>query len=107
MSLPPATKDISERPKAGSVVAPTDKAAKEADVSGTINFYGAIKAFLQGRMPDNHQIDEILQYLLKTPLVDENRLLSPDGRKLVQNAREIIETARLMVTEKNADELLE
>jgi hypothetical protein len=38
MSLPPATKDISERPKAGSVVAPTDKAAKEADVSGTVSF---------------------------------------------------------------------
>jgi hypothetical protein len=33
MSLPPATKDISEHPKAGSVVAPTDKAAKEADIS--------------------------------------------------------------------------
>jgi hypothetical protein len=33
MSLPPATKDVSEHPKAGSVVAPTDKAAKEADVS--------------------------------------------------------------------------
>lgn len=33
MSLPPATKDISEHPKAGSVVAPTDKAAKDADVS--------------------------------------------------------------------------
>ena len=33
MSLPPATKDISEHPKAGSVVAPTDKAAKDADIS--------------------------------------------------------------------------
>ncbi|KAG2357603.1 hypothetical protein BDR07DRAFT_1473435 [Suillus spraguei] len=99
MSLPPATKDISEHPKAGS-------AAKEADVSRTIHFYRAIKAFLQGRMPDNHQIDEILQYLLKIPLVDENKL-SPDGQKLVQDAREIIETARLIVTEKNADELFQ
>jgi hypothetical protein len=106
MSLPPATKDISEHPKSGSVVAPTDKAAKEADVSRKINFYGVIEAFRQGRMPDNHQIDESLQYLLKTPPVDENQL-SSDGRKLVQDSREIIETARLIVTEKNADELFQ
>ncbi|KAG2338803.1 hypothetical protein BDR05DRAFT_951623 [Suillus weaverae] len=110
MSLPPATKDISEHPKAGSVVAPTDKAAKEADVSrkfaDQINFYGVIEAFRQGRMPDNHQIDETLQYLLKTSPVDENKL-SPDGRKLVQDTREIIETARVIVAEKNVDELFQ
>ncbi|KAG2367086.1 hypothetical protein BDR07DRAFT_1272922 [Suillus spraguei] len=106
MSLPPATKDISEHPKAGSVVAPTDKAAQEADVSRKINFYGVIEAFRQGRMPDNHQIDEALQYLLKTSPVDENKL-SPDGRKLVQDTREIIETARLMVADKNPDELFQ
>lgn len=106
MSLPPTTKDISEHPKAGSVAAPTDKAAKEADVSRKINFYGVIEAFRQGRMPDNHQIDETLQYVLKTSPVDEDKL-SPDGRKLVQDAREIIETARIIVKEKNADELFQ
>ncbi|KAG2135159.1 hypothetical protein DEU56DRAFT_401150 [Suillus clintonianus] len=106
MSLPPAPKDISEHPKAGSVVAPTDKAAKEADVSRKINFYGVIEAFRQGRMPDNHQIDETLQYLLQTSPVDEHKL-SSEGRKLVQDAREIIETARVIVKQKNADELFQ
>ncbi|KAG1792741.1 uncharacterized protein HD556DRAFT_1377609 [Suillus plorans] len=106
MSLPPATQDISEHPKAGSVAAPTDKAAKEADVSRKINFYGVIEAFRQGRMPDNHQIDETLQYLLKSSPVDESKL-SQDGRKLVQDSREIIETARIIVNEKNADELFQ
>ncbi|KAG1727557.1 uncharacterized protein EDB91DRAFT_1315896 [Suillus paluster] len=106
MSLPPATKDISEHPQAGSVAAPTDKAAKEADVSRKINFYGVIEAFRQGRMPDNHQMDETLQYLLKTSPVDEKKL-SPDGRKLIQDAREIIETARLIVKDKNHDELFQ
>ncbi|KAG1723281.1 hypothetical protein EDB19DRAFT_1645363 [Suillus lakei] len=106
MSLPPATKDISEHPKAGSVAAPTDKSAKEADVSRQINFYGVIEAFRQGRMPDNHQIDETLRYLLKTSPVDENKL-SSDGRKLVQDAREIIETARVIVNDKNTDELFQ
>ncbi|KAG0701989.1 hypothetical protein DFH29DRAFT_924101 [Suillus ampliporus] len=106
MSLPPATKDISEHPQAGSVAAPTDKAAKEADVARKINFYGVIEAFRQGRMPNNHQIDETLQYLLKTSPVDEEKL-SPEGRKLVQDSREIIETARVIVKEKNNDELFQ
>ncbi|KAG2365756.1 hypothetical protein BDR07DRAFT_1458961 [Suillus spraguei] len=106
MSIPPVTKDISEHRKAGSVAAPTDKAAKEADVSGKNNFYGMIEAFCQGSMPDNHQIDEILQYLLKTLPSDKNKL-SPDGRKLVQDACKIIETAHLIVTEKNVDEFFQ
>lgn len=71
-----------------------------------INFYGVIEAFRQGRMPDNHQIDETLQYLLKSSPVDETKL-SQDGRKLVQDSREIIETARIIVNEKNADELFQ
>ncbi|KAG2365736.1 hypothetical protein BDR07DRAFT_1480985 [Suillus spraguei] len=100
------TKDTLERPKAGSVAPPTDKAAKEADISGKINFYGMMEAFFQGSMPDNHQIDETLQYLLKTSSSDENKL-SPDGRKLIQDACEIIETAHVIVGEKNADKLFQ
>ena len=33
--------------------------------------------------------------------------LSPEGRKLIQDCRDIIETARLIVREKNADELFQ
>lgn len=57
-------------------------------------------------MPDNRQIDDMLQYLLETSPVDEQKL-SPDGRKLIQDSRDIIETARLIVKEKNADELFQ
>lgn len=57
-------------------------------------------------MPDNKQIDETLQYVKTTSPVELEKL-SPDGRKLVQDARDIIETARLMVQEKNADELFQ
>jgi len=57
-------------------------------------------------MPDNRQIDEMLQHLLKSSPVDEKKL-SPDGRKLIQDSRDIIETARLIVKEKNADELFQ
>ncbi|KAG2077964.1 hypothetical protein BDR04DRAFT_1147674 [Suillus decipiens] len=102
MSIPPVTKDILEHPKAGSVAASTDK----ADVSIKINTYGVNETFYQGSMLDNHQIDETLQFFLKTLPLDKNKL-SPDGRKLAQDACEIIETARLIVTEKNADEFFQ
>ena len=56
-------------------------------------------------MPDNTQTDQILFYLSQSP-IDMSRL-SPDGQKFVANYRGIVETARLLVKEKNAGELLQ
>lgn len=106
MSLPNAPKDISAHPAKGSVVDPVIKADKEADVDRKIRLYGVIEAFRQGRMPSNAQIDETLRYVASNSPVDVNAL-SPDGKKLIQDARDIIETARVMVQEKNADELFQ
>ncbi|KAF9457296.1 hypothetical protein BDZ94DRAFT_1326382 [Collybia nuda] len=106
MSLPAAPKDISNKPAAGSVVDPVNKQAKDADVDRKIRLYGVIEAFRLGRLPSNAQIDHTLQYVLDhSPIHTEK--LSPDGKKLVQDTRDIIETARLMVQEKNADELFQ
>jgi Family of unknown function (DUF5923) len=55
-------------------------------------------------MPDNKQIDETLLYVQDNSTVEIDKL-SPDGRKLIQYACNIIETAWLMVQEKNTDEL--
>ncbi|KAF9235766.1 hypothetical protein BU15DRAFT_89476 [Melanogaster broomeanus] len=104
MSLPPATKDISDHPQPGSVTAPVDKEALEADVNRKIRLYGVVQGLRQGQMPDNNQIDKTLSYLQKASPVDIDKL-SPEGRKLIQDSRDIIETARLIVKEKNADEL--
>ncbi|PPQ71059.1 hypothetical protein CVT26_011461 [Gymnopilus dilepis] len=106
MSLPPAQKDVHENPAKNSVVAPSNRAAKEADVDRKLRFYGVIQAFRKGKMPSNEQIDTTLQYVLDHSPVDVNQL-SPEGRKLVQDTREIISTARLMVQQKNADELFQ
>ena len=57
-------------------------------------------------MPDNKQIDETLKYVLDHSPVDTSKL-SRDGQKLIQDTRDIIETARLIVLEKNADELFQ
>jgi hypothetical protein len=57
-------------------------------------------------MPTNPQIDEFLKYALDHSLVETSKL-SPDGQKLIQDTRDIIETARLIVAKKNADELFQ
>jgi hypothetical protein len=57
-------------------------------------------------MPSNAQIDETLQYVLANSPVNVDAL-SPAGRKMIQDTRDIIETARVIVAEKNADELFQ
>ncbi|TDL17145.1 hypothetical protein BD410DRAFT_682420, partial [Rickenella mellea] len=96
--------NISEHPPTGAAASPVDKQAKEADVDRKLRFYGVIKAFLQGRMPDNQQIDQTLAYVRDHSPIHVNKL-SPEGKKFIQDLRDIVETARLMVAEKNADEL--
>ncbi len=71
-----------------------------------IRLYGAIEAFRKGRLPTNAQIDSGLCYVRDHSPVELNKL-SPEGRRLVQDTRDIIETARLIVQEKNADELFQ
>jgi len=106
MSLPNAPKDISDHPAKGSVVDPVDKQKQAADVDRKLRFYGVVQAFRESRMPSNEQIDRTLQYVLNHSPVPESDL-SPEGRKLISDTRDIIETARLMVKEKNADELFQ
>jgi hypothetical protein len=57
-------------------------------------------------MPDNIQIDKALEYGIEHSPIDEKKL-SPEGRVLVDDVRDIIETLRMQVHEKNADELLQ
>lgn len=68
-----------------------------------IRFYGVIQAFREGRYPDNKQIDETLSFVEKNSPVNLNEL-SDDGRKLVEDFRSIIHTARQIVQDKNANE---
>jgi len=71
-----------------------------------IRLFGVVQAFRQGRMPDNKQIDETLQYFLDHSIIDTSKL-SSDGKNLINDTRDIVETARLIVEQKNADELFQ
>lgn len=106
MSLPTAPKDVSDKPTKGSVVDPVDKTKLQQDVDRKLKLFGVINAFKQSRMPSNEQIDSTLKYVLNHSPVPENEL-SNEGRKLIQDSRDIIETMRLIVQEKNRDELFQ
>ncbi|KAI9510806.1 hypothetical protein F5148DRAFT_1176664 [Russula earlei] len=106
MSLSNATKDTTEHPSKHSVSVPVNKQESVADIDRKLRFFGVIEAFRQGRYPSNQQVDSAFRYVLDHSPVDQEQL-SPGGRKLIQDCRDIIETARLIVQEKNADELLQ
>lgn len=61
-----------------------------------MRLYGVIQAFRENRYPDNYQIDETLTYVLGHSPVDESKL-SSDGKKLVSDVRDIIETVRVLI----------
>lgn len=84
----------------------TDKKLQAIDVDRKMRLYGVIEAFRNGKMPDNRQIDETLAYVGQHSFIDIKQL-SPDGQKLISDSRDIVETARLIVKNKNADELFQ
>ncbi|PFH46331.1 hypothetical protein AMATHDRAFT_70122 [Amanita thiersii Skay4041] len=106
MSLPTAPKDISSHPLPGSVTDPVNKTEKDRDVDRKLRFYGVMEAFRKGRLPSNVQVDKALKYVLDHSPVHTERL-SPEGQKLVHDVQDIIETARRIVLDKNADELFQ
>lgn len=97
MSLPQATKQISDKPAANAVTVPNDAKALQADVDRKLRLYGVIQAFRSGRLPTNAQMDETLVYVRDHSPVSVDKL-SPEGRKLIDDTRDIIETvSRLLV----------
>lgn len=106
MSLPAAKKQVGFHPAPDSVTEPVNRQEKDLDIDRKIRLYGTIEAFRKGRLPSNEQIDKILRYVLQHSPVHEDRL-SEEGRKLINDMRDIIETLRLEIMQKNADELLQ
>lgn len=60
----------------------------------------------RSRMPDNEQIGSVLEYAIAHSPVDLQKL-SPEGRVLIDDFRDTLETLRMIVHEKNADELFQ
>lgn len=93
---------------AAKVNKPTDVAQKEADVNRKLQIYGIISAFQNGKVPSNDQIDVALNSFLKSrALTSPSQKLSPEGRQLVADTREVVEQAKNLLLSKNHGNLLQ
>ncbi|WVQ82003.1 hypothetical protein IAT38_004130 [Cryptococcus sp. DSM 104549] len=106
MSVAPTQSQVAQNPGKMSVTQAISGKQVENDVQSKMKLWGVIEAFRDGRLPDNQQIDDVLDYAVKTSPVDIAKL-SPDGRVLIDDFRDIIETLRSLVAEKNRDELFQ
>ncbi|GAA5960221.1 hypothetical protein JCM21900_000554 [Sporobolomyces salmonicolor] len=101
-----SVREISENPSGNAVTSPTDPRVKQRDIDQKLKLYGVVEAFRQGKMPSNEQCVQTLDYVIDHSPIDESKL-SRDGKKLVEDFRDIIRTAKQIVVEKNDDELLQ
>ncbi|KAI1465180.1 uncharacterized protein F4812DRAFT_135521 [Daldinia caldariorum] len=91
-----------------SVNKPTDIKEKEADVNRKLQIYGIVKAFQIGKLPSNDQIDVALNSLLQSrALTNPSERLSPEGRELVKDFREVVTQAKKLLLSKNEGNLLQ
>lgn len=110
MSLAPAPKDTTTNPSKTAVIDPVDKDAKAKDVDRKLTFYTTLLALRQSKLPSNAQLNKYLTHWkhLQQPASDPAKSsLSKDGQKLVRDVQDILETLKVMVNEKNQDELIQ
>jgi len=87
---------------------PVVKEQKEADVNRKLQIYGIISAFQSGKVPSNDQIDVALNsFLASKALSKPSDKLSADGKRLVEDTREVVKQAKNLLLSKNEGNLLQ
>ncbi|KAL9603033.1 MAG: hypothetical protein Q9219_001397 [cf. Caloplaca sp. 3 TL-2023] len=87
---------------------PTNVKQRDADVNQKLQFYGIYSAFANGKVPSNDQIDVALNSAIASrPLANPSEKLSPEGRHLVADLRDVIEQAKVLLLTKNEGNLLQ
>ncbi|KAL8706847.1 MAG: hypothetical protein Q9201_000115 [Fulgogasparrea decipioides] len=87
---------------------PTNVKQKEADVNQKLQLYGIYSAFANGKVPSNKQIDIALNSAIASrPLANPSNKLSPEGRHLVADLRDVIEQAKVLLLTKNEGNLIQ
>ncbi|KAK1722223.1 hypothetical protein BDP67DRAFT_485042 [Colletotrichum lupini] len=87
---------------------PTDLKQKEADVNRKLQLYGILSAFQAGKVPSNDQIDVALNsFLASKALSNPPEKLSPEGRALIADAREVVIQAKNLLLSKNQGNLIQ
>lgn len=87
---------------------PTDVKFKEQDVNNKLQLYGIYSAFAQGKVPSNQQIDVALNSAIASKVFNsKSDKLSGEGQRLVDDLKNVIEQAKLLLLSKNEGNLLQ
>jgi hypothetical protein len=93
---------------ATNVNKPVNKEQKEADVNRKLQLYGIATAFQNGKVPSNEQIDVALNSFLKSRALSRpSDKLSSEGKALVEDVKEVVQQAKLLLLSKNEGNLLQ
>ncbi|RYP06453.1 hypothetical protein DL765_009489 [Monosporascus sp. GIB2] len=91
-----------------SVNKPFDPKQKDADINRKLQIYGIISAFQNGKVPSNEQIDVALNsFMASKALAHPPERLSEEGKALVQDFKEVVNQAKLLILSKNEGNLLQ
>ncbi|ORY77290.1 hypothetical protein BCR37DRAFT_351059 [Protomyces lactucae-debilis] len=97
-----------ENPSKKEVTVPVDRKVRDRDVQRKLQYFGIYNAFANKKLPSNKQIDVALNSALDSDILKKpSSDLSAEGRKLVQDLREVIDQAKVLLLTKNHDEQLQ
>ena len=84
------------------------KAAKEKATEEKYQLMSTIQAIRQGKMPHNAQLEEMLNKMIENQVIQsrENKI-SEDGKILLNDFRELLQTVKKALNVKNKDELFQ
>jgi len=92
----------------GAVTDPIEKQRVNDDVDRKLRVYSTVAALQESKLPDNKQLDAWLNVVARNIGTDgHGQKLSSQGQKLTGDVRDIIDTLRLFLAEKNSDELIQ
>lgn len=84
------------------------KAAKQRATEQKYQLFSTWQAIQQGKMPHNAQLDEMLEKLIQNKVISSREhLISEDGKKLLNDLRNLLQTVRKTLSVKNKDELFQ
>ncbi|KAF8421047.1 hypothetical protein EV426DRAFT_226581 [Tirmania nivea] len=87
---------------------PVDPQVRDRDIENKLRLYGIYNAFANGKVPSNKQIDVALNsFISSKQLKSPNSALSGEGKGLLQDFKDIVEQAKLLLLTKNHGELLQ
>jgi hypothetical protein len=90
----------------GQVTDPIEKDRVDKDVDRKLRLYATVAALRESKLPANQQLDDWLR-LLGQNLSSDGKKLSSPGQKLTTDLRDILETLRLFLSEKNNDQMIQ